>query len=351
MNIPLLTISVPTYNRSYYLAILLKQLRKEIASLAQPDAVEVIVSDNASLDDTAQVVKRAIEGGQNLRYLRNAENIGSDRNIAQAFNEAIGRYVLIMGDDDVLVDGALRKLLNELSDTSPSVVLLRAYGYDHDFRSELPKGRDGFLEFSAIGGFLCKAGAQITLISSCVIHKGIIKPVDANDFVGNNLVQVYLVLSALLAGSKYVVSNGYLVACKRNNSGGYLYAEIFVKNLGQILDYYSNYGLFRNDIIAFENYLLKTHHPYYVLKCLGISKSDKILSKSYFDNRFSGRINYSIFVAPLFYLPKPLAWIWGICVTFIGRLLFGGDLIRGLYYLINKLVRFWLSCRASFLRV
>lgn len=348
MSQPLLTISVPTYNRSSYLAILLKQLSKEIVTIAQPDDVEVIVSDNASLDDTAQVIQQTIEGGLHLRYLRNPENLGSDRNIAQAFNEAKGRYVLIMGDDDVLVDGALGKLLKELSDVSPSVVLLRAYGYDDDYRSELPKGRGGFTEFADIGEFLRKAGAQITLISSCVIHKEILEPVDANCFIGDHLVQVHLVLQALLVGSTYTVSNGYLVACKRNNSGGYLYAEIFVKNLGQILDHYSNLGLSRHSIGIFEGHLLKTHHPYYVWRGLGMCANTKIMSKSYFDKRYKGRVDYSIFVAPLFYLPKPLAWIWGASVILVGRLLLGGDLIRALYFLRSKFERAWLFCRSSF---
>lgn len=338
MRRPLLTISVPTFNRSSYLAILLKQLSKEIVALTHPDAVEVMISDNASGDDTAEVVQQALEGGLRLRYLRNPENIGSDRNIAQAFNEARGRYVLIMGDDDVLVDGALGKLLAELTKSSPAMVLLRAYGYESDFRSELPKRGSGFLEFDSAGAFLGKAGAQITLISSCVIHKEIIEPLDANTFVGDSLVQVHLVLRALLSGSKYIISNDYTVACKRNNSGGYVYAEVFVKNLGSILDYYSNFGLSRQDISAFENHLLRAHHPYYVWRSIGLDSGIKSSCKSYFDSRFRGHFYYLICVWPIFSLPKPLAWLWGLCSTVLGRVFFGDDLIRGLFFLKNKLM-------------
>lgn len=348
MSIPLLTISVPTYNRSSYLAILLKQLRKEIASLAEPDAVEIIVSDNASLDDTALVVKRAIEGGQNLRYLRNAENIGSDRNIAQAFNEARGCYVLIMGDDDILVDGALGTLLNKLTQSSPAVLLLRAYGYDSDFEKELPKRGGGYSEFDSAGKFLRKAGAQITLISACVIHKKIIEPLDANKFIGDNLVQVHLVLNALLSGSKSIISNEYFVACKRNNSGGYVYAEVFVKNLGYILDHYVNSVLTTLDVANFENHLLRVHHPYYVWRNIKLGGQFRKLSKSYFDNRFKGRLSYSIFVKPQLYLPIPLAWIWGVSMVIVGRVFFGDDFIRSVYFFGNKLKRFWLFCWSSF---
>ena len=47
---PLLTIGIPTYNRAKFLRRLLEQLRTELAGL--DGQVEVLVSDNASTDDT-----------------------------------------------------------------------------------------------------------------------------------------------------------------------------------------------------------------------------------------------------------------------------------------------------------
>jgi hypothetical protein len=79
-----------------------------------------------------------------------------------------------------------------------------------------------------------------------------------------------------------------------------------------------------------------------------MTANNKVISKSYFENRYKGRVDYSIFVAPLFYLPKPLAWIWGVFVILMGRLFFGDDFIRGLYFCWNKLLRAWLFCRSFF---
>jgi hypothetical protein len=217
------------------------------------------------------------------------------------------------------------------------VLLLRAYGYDSDFDKELPKRGGGYSEFDSAGKFLRKAGAQITLISACVIHKKIIEPLDANKFIGDNLVQVHLVLNALLSGSKSIISNEYFVACKRNNSGGYVYAEVFVKNLGYILDHYVNFVLTTLDVANFENHLLKVHHPYYIWRNLRLGGQAREISKTYFNNRFKGRLSYSIFVMPQLYLPMPLAWIWGLFMVIVGRVFFGDDLIRGLYFLKYKL--------------
>ena len=340
MKRPLLTISIPTYNRASYLEILLGQLQKEVATLKEPDIVEVLISDNASPDKTEQVVQQSINQGLTLRYLRNDQNIGSDRNIAQAFNEASGSYVLIMGDDDVLVDGALVTLLARLNQLSPGVLLLGAYGYELDFKTELPRVGNGYFEFTSAGKFLRQAGAKITLISACVINKEIIKSADANSFIGENLVQVHLVLRALLATTNSVICNEYSVACKRNNSGGYLYAEVFVKNLGNILDSYITHGLSNDDVLTFDNHLLRAHHPYYVWRNLRLGQEALELSKTYFDNRFNGNLSYWVLIKPMFFLPRPLAWLWGLFSTIISRIVFGGDLIRAFYFIKNRLMRF-----------
>ena len=56
---PLLTIAIPTYNRSEDLAGLLEVLEPQLAEFPQ---VEVLVSDNASTDDTPRA--RSESGGE-----------------------------------------------------------------------------------------------------------------------------------------------------------------------------------------------------------------------------------------------------------------------------------------------
>jgi glycosyltransferase involved in cell wall biosynthesis len=77
----------------------LKQLASELRAV-DADLVEVLVSDNASSDHTAEIVAEAVQRGMAIRYIRNAEDVGADANVAQCFNEAQGQYVMMMGDDD-----------------------------------------------------------------------------------------------------------------------------------------------------------------------------------------------------------------------------------------------------------
>jgi glycosyltransferase involved in cell wall biosynthesis len=335
---PVLTIAIPTFNRAFYLAILLKQLNKEIPSLLDSKAIEIIISDNASDDDTQDVVNYAIENGLEINYFRNIKNIGSDRNIAQCFNMASGNYVLIIGDDDVLIDGMLRKIIKNLINFSPSILYLRAYGYNYDFVSELPAIDGKWVSYNDIGDFLNNVGAQISLISTCVFNKQLIEPLDANLFIGSNLVQVHLALRALLSFKPALAYTGYAVACKRNNSSGYSYAEVFVKNLGSILDSYQCDRFSLDSIARFEGVLIKSHHPYYVWRSLDSKPNEISVSKKIFENRYRGRLDYFIFILPMYYLPKRLAWIWGVFSIVIGRVFSGGELRRGLYYIKNYFI-------------
>ena len=96
---PKVTVAIPTYNRAKYL----RQTLAGIAAQRFPrDHVEVLVIDNNSTDDTAEVVaafadawpapRRIVETRQGLDFARN-------RAVAEARGE-----IIVFGDDDILVE-------------------------------------------------------------------------------------------------------------------------------------------------------------------------------------------------------------------------------------------------------
>jgi abequosyltransferase len=120
---PLLSIAIPTYKRSDYLRDNLKQLA--LVGKNHWNEVELIVSDNCSPDATESVVREAQRNGLPVTYIRNEENIGSDANIAQCFNVSKGKYVLILGDDDFFMDGALTTLIDLLKSNEVGVACFK----------------------------------------------------------------------------------------------------------------------------------------------------------------------------------------------------------------------------------
>jgi abequosyltransferase len=334
---PLLTVAIPTYNRPFFLEQTLKQLHQELEVCA-PNSVEVLVSDNFSSDNTESIIEQAIKNGLILRYIRNGENLGSDANIAQCFNLATGKYVLILGDDDLFVDGALSFLLDQLKPELYGVVCLRPYGFNKDFRQEHPGSGGSERLYMDAGSFLAVIGSLMTLISACVVHKAIIPAVDARNFCGENLVQVHLVIRATLAAEKNLFLNRYLIACKRNNSGGYDRSKVFVENLGNILDSYQALGLTKKAKLAIERGLMISYFPYYLFKQRLDCSGDIMATYCTFNKRYNGRLCFYIWLYPILKWPRLLAIMWGAMATIIGRIL-NGDLQRGIFFALNKFFR------------
>jgi glycosyltransferase involved in cell wall biosynthesis len=107
---PLLSICVPTYNRAAMLRVMLETVAPQVAELS-PE-VELCVSDNASPDDTQDVIGHARTLFP-FHASRNEANVGPIRNYNRVVNEmSSGEYVWLLGDDDLLLPGAVRTLLS-----------------------------------------------------------------------------------------------------------------------------------------------------------------------------------------------------------------------------------------------
>lgn len=127
MTEPLLSLCIPTYNRSNYLdeslSVIANQLKKNQHLM---DLVEVIVSDNASTDNTAEVVFRYMNELMNVKYFRNSVNIGCDENCIRSVSNSSGKYCWLLGDDDYIVNGGLAFVVAFLSASEVSVLSLES---------------------------------------------------------------------------------------------------------------------------------------------------------------------------------------------------------------------------------
>ena len=109
---PLLTVAIPTYNRSPKLDIQLEWASKAI--FEHWDQCELIVSDNASTDDTASICNKWKENLSNLIVFRQSSNLGAVANINFCITQAQGKYVRTIGDDDPIDLDALTSILKIL---------------------------------------------------------------------------------------------------------------------------------------------------------------------------------------------------------------------------------------------
>jgi len=113
---PLVTIGIPSYQCADFIA-------EAISSALDQDYkdLEVLVVDDASTDGTLEVL--AGFDDPRLRVIVNETNLGPGRNWNKVLDEAHGRYVKVMGCDDVLLPGSVSAQVAVL-EAHPDVVLV-----------------------------------------------------------------------------------------------------------------------------------------------------------------------------------------------------------------------------------
>jgi abequosyltransferase len=313
--VPLLSIAIPTFNRSGYLDLCLSELIPQLEP--HGDDVELITCDNASADETPEVIARHAVRYSRLRSVRHPNNIGSDSNIARCFTLARGKHVLILGDDDVLVPGAVARVVDTLRNADPGVLFLRPYGYDVDFLRERPPTR--FMRprsFTDSQRFIRETHVYGTFISSNVLNKALLGGIDPERYVGTNLVQLYLFLHAALRATTNICLPEYLVAAKRNNSGGYDYVRVFVGNMATALDSLGG-QLEPRTRRAINDSMVFRHLPYYVFRMRLEAVFDRTGIRSVLRRAYGTRLRYWVCLEPLLHLPIPLAraWVWALILA------------------------------------
>lgn len=113
-NKPLLSICIPTYNRAHLLKVMLKVLLPQVREFEND--VEVIVSDNASTDDTLFVIKGSKKLGP-FKYYTHTSNIGAVANFIKCTTElATGKYVWLLGDHNLMQPNGIKDLLKILKE-------------------------------------------------------------------------------------------------------------------------------------------------------------------------------------------------------------------------------------------
>jgi glycosyltransferase involved in cell wall biosynthesis len=95
-----LTVGIPTYNRSAWL----KEAVESVLSQSYTD-FRLIISDNASDDDTPQVI--AAFADDRIEYVRLDTNVGALRNLNGLIERTTTPFLLLLPDDDVLFPGHL----------------------------------------------------------------------------------------------------------------------------------------------------------------------------------------------------------------------------------------------------
>jgi glycosyltransferase involved in cell wall biosynthesis len=129
---PKVSILIPVYNRPEQI------LRAVRSALAQTHRnLEVVVSDNASTDDTWAVVQRLAAEDVRVQAHRNQTNLGPTRNWIAALAHCTGDYIKVLWSDDWIESTFVEELLRPMQD-QPEVALAFSAALVHMADRDLP---------------------------------------------------------------------------------------------------------------------------------------------------------------------------------------------------------------------
>ncbi|HNS39232.1 MAG TPA: glycosyltransferase family 2 protein [Promineifilum sp.] len=129
--LPRVTIGLPIYNGQNYMVETLESI------LSQTFAdFELIISDNASTDETQAICREYAARDSRIRYFRNEINIGASENYNRTFQLGRGVYFKWAAHDDVLAPTYLERCVEAL-EHDPDVVLAYAWAQEIDSKGDV----------------------------------------------------------------------------------------------------------------------------------------------------------------------------------------------------------------------
>lgn len=165
-----LSLCIATWNRAAFLGHTLDAIVPQLT----PD-VELVVVDGGSSDGTADLMARYVARGPGIVYRREQENGGVDRDFDKAVAYARGEYCWLLSDDDIVVPGAVEKVLQSLAD-GPELLVVNSEIRNKDLSvvlkaRQLEIDKDMRYDAAQAEAFFATAGSYLSFIGAVVIRR------------------------------------------------------------------------------------------------------------------------------------------------------------------------------------
>ena len=167
-----LSICISTFNRAAFLGETLESILPQIS-----EDVEVVIVDGGSSDGTESVVRNYLDRCPRIRYHRQLENQGVDRDFNKAVSLANGIYCWLFTDDDLLKPGAVRTILSRLR-SKPGLLVVNSEIRNQDFSQILQERGLSFDKDRTYSGadwsrFFADVAGYSSFIGCIIIRKNI----------------------------------------------------------------------------------------------------------------------------------------------------------------------------------
>ena len=225
-----LSFCIPTYNRSEYLRQSIESIISE--SRRNPGCkIEICVSDNASTDDTLEMIHKLqlVSSPVTILYSRVAVNAGPDKNYLRAVSMASGDFCWLFGSDDTLPEGSMGVVLQTLHNNEVDICVVNRRNCDKEMNFldcgywldpvQGTRTYDTAIDQDLLA-YLSSAqslGAVFSYLSSIIVSRKRWNSVDFDEaFIGTAYSHAYILLNVVNEGARLKYMADHLV----NSRGG-----------------------------------------------------------------------------------------------------------------------------------
>ena len=117
-NMPLISVVIPVYGTEKYLGKCLDSILSQTYK-----NIEIIIVNDATRDNSEEIISEYLSEHDNIKYVRHAENRGIFRARISGAEEAEGEYIAFVDSDDYLSPDFYRQLVNKACDDDVDMVM------------------------------------------------------------------------------------------------------------------------------------------------------------------------------------------------------------------------------------
>ncbi len=304
----ILSICIPTYNRAEKLKQCLDHIVCQFENEDIKKSIEIVVSDNASEDNTKEIVNGYQSHFNNIQYYRNEKNLGLDENIINSVVKANGKYCWHIGDDDFIQNGSLKFLVDFLSRKEVALLTVAFHPFI-DMSKSLKKDNiinESLIIYSNTPEEFYQKGHCQGILGIFIFNRELWLKVDRKNY--EQFWSYYEILLKMLSLSNLTMAHfNYPVLFigqdyRWNENGAALFTAIHIKRvLAKLREFGYSEHFINNEIQGFARGLPAT---LLVAKAAGLKCSLENLSVIY--KEFYTYPLQLIFVTAIFFVPNSL---------------------------------------------
>lgn len=258
------SICIPTFNRASDLAVTLDSIVRQPGFDGD---IEILITDNASPDSTQSVVEKLLPQYPSIVYCRNDSNIGADLNILKAVSLAKGRYIKLLNDNKLVLEGVIANWRSLFAESNEDIV------FQYPGQSAYPDGTSIVVDSDR---FVKDVSFQVAWMGGISIKREALRNIDLESIdCTTYLAQTDLTLQILNRSRRArIYYSDWVREPRQPVRGGYNYFKVINDNFPRMLDSAENSGcISRRTKRAVERDLLLNHTFPYIVRFMLKSKN------------------------------------------------------------------------------